>query len=594
MEGLRRGSGLTVRQTSTLDRDEPEDEDAKFLKESANVIRRLTEDATPARARDSWLVPTATPSTGSSFNDKPSGMSGWRRDPPAATRKPVTSSNNIEEDNMFAQAGTSNAMSQRNVRKTASPSQSNGPTNKVMTPAQFERYRQDQDRRASSNILLKDVDNDEDTYEEDDEDEAEKQKQIAKQRRKQEAHMAVYRQQMMKVTGEAAPTPAARPSMNFSQSSPNLGRVGSTTPEDEEEDEEVPLAILAAHGFPSKNRQPAQLSSMNSNPNLRASSQMSAYPPPTAAGSVAGGRLPVFARNLPQDPYFGAGLVNASNRESLAFGTGTGSVYGNAPAGPPGGLVGVIATEERSRAMRRGSPNTAGGYAAPPPPSNGFNGMGMPSMGNMNGMPQMPMLTPGDHAQFEMQQQMQQFMQMQLQFMQMMTAGQGSQGRPQSQNGPAPPFNRASTLDPGLQSGLPHQRAMSMMDTNAAPWQQQNSQRNTMFAPSVHIPGNQYAPSIAPSERSNVGLPGRYRPVSQYPGADNKSRTASMSGALQDWSDPKHSSVTVKAVKKTGNVSDEDDEEGWAAMKQKREKKKSKWRSKKNEGGFSDLLGYAA
>lgn len=502
---------------------------------------------------------------------------------------------------MFAQAGSSNAMAQRNIRATtatASP-QSNGVSNKVMTPAQFERYRQDQVRQASSSTLPKDVENEEDAYEEDDEDEAEKQKQIAKQRRKQEAHMAVYRQQMMKVTGEALPPPSSRPSMSFSMSTPNLGRVGSTSPEEEEEDEEVPLAILAAHGFPNKNRLPSQLSSMHSNPNLRASSQMGSYAQPSAAGgSVAGGRLPVFARNLPQDPYFGAGLVNPSNRESLAFGTGTGSVLGSGPVGPPGGLVGVIATEERSRAMRRGSPNPAGGYGAPPPPSNGFNGMGMPMMGNMNGMPPMPMFTPGEHAQFEMQQmqqQMQQFMQLQMQFMQMqLNPSQGSQIRPQSQSGAAPQFNRASTLDPGLQPGFSHQRAMSMMDNNAAPWLQPNVQRNTMFAPSIHVPGNQYTPSIAPSERSNVGLPGRYRPVSTHPGMDNRSRTATMSGALQDWSDGKQSSVTVKAVKKTENVSDEDDEEGWAAMKQKREKKKSKWRSKKNESGLNDIVGYVS
>jgi hypothetical protein len=67
-----------------------------------------------------------------------------------------------------------------------------------------------------------------------------------------------------------------------------------------------------------------------------------------------------------------------------------------------------------------------------------------------------------------------------------------------------------------------------------------------------------------------------------------------MSGALQGW-DSKNGAATVKAVKKSGNASDEDDEEGWEEMAKKREKKKSKWRSKKGESnnGLKDMLGYA-
>ncbi len=265
----------------------------------------------------------------------------------------------------------------------------------------------------------------------------------------------------------------------------------------------------------------------------------------------------------------------------------------------------MIATEERSRAMRRGSPNPQGEYG---PPSNGYNGMGMPpnmippmgrSMTMPSGMgPMGPMLTPGDQAQLEMAQQMQQFMAMQMQFMQMMTSGQG---RPQSQNGPVPPMPGYLPM-PGfaqpppqeLRPGSSHQRAMSMLDPNSAPWQQQQGLRNTMFVPSIQ--GGGYAPSIAPSERSNVGLPGRYRPVSHV-AADNRSRTATMSGAIQDWHDTKQAPATIKVVKKSSNASDEDDEEGWEAMKANREKKKSIWRSKKDENSgtnsMKDLWGYA-
>jgi hypothetical protein len=531
-------------------------------------------------------------------------MTSTETTPRAKKAEPV-----INEDNMFAsQIPTSATVAQRfqdterfNDRSwsTAPKRNAKAPTTKVMTPAQFERAKQDQERLKSVGGQSKDDqdDDDEEIYE-DDEDEAEKAKQLAKQRRKQEAHMAVYRQQMMKVTGEAPS--AGRPQVFATQSSPNL-TVAASSNEDPEEDEEVPLAILQAHGFPSKSK--PQIRSMGSNPNLRGSGSIS-------GGVVGSGNLPVFARNLPQDPYYGAGIVTPAHRESMSFGGGAGSVTGVAPRGlPPGGLVGVIATEERSRAMRRGSPNPEGTYG--PPPSNGFNGMGMgmqpPAPGSIyNGMgpaghmpmgpmgPIQPMmLTPGDAAQIQMSQQMSQFMQMQMQFMQIMTQGGQQQ---QAQNGHVSHASMADVPRPSSAQGVrpgttsqQHQRAMTMLEPNAVPWMN----HNPMYAPSVHAQGNGYAPSIAPSERSNIGLPNRYRPVSQAPPVKD-SRTSTMSGALQNW-DNKNGGATIKAVKKSGNVSDEDDEEGWEEMAKKREKKKSIWRIKKDKdpSGLKEIMSFA-
>jgi hypothetical protein len=80
--------------------------------------------------------------------------------------------------------------------------------NKVMTPAQFERYKEHRElTRLENNAESSDSDRDSDEYEEDD-DEEEKKKQAINQRKKQEAHLSVYRQQMMKVTGEQKPTPS--------------------------------------------------------------------------------------------------------------------------------------------------------------------------------------------------------------------------------------------------------------------------------------------------------------------------------------------------------------------------------------------------
>jgi len=599
--GLRRSSANAPRKQSTLEYGDSVDEDARLLKDSVNASRHLESPSYSPRVRDSWALPS------DSIEEAP--VSNWRMASTETTPRAKKAEPVIDEENMFdsqtrASATTAQQFQDTQQRfsdrswSTAPKRNAKAPATKVMTPAQFERAKQDQERLKSVGGQSKDEqdDDDEEIYE-DDEDEAEKAKQLAKQRRKQEAHMAVYRQQMMKVTGEAPST--SRPQVFATQSSPNL-TVAASSNEDPEEDEEVPLAILQAHGFPSKSK--PQIRSMGSNPNLRGSGSIS-------GGVVGSGNLPVFARNLPQDPYYGAGIVTPAHRESMSFGGGSGSVTGVAPRGlPPGGLVGVIATEERSRAMRRGSPNPEGTYG--PPPSNGFNGMGMgmqpPAPGSMyNGMGpagQMPMgpmgpmqpmmLSPGDAAQIQMSQQMSQFMQMQMQFMQIMTQSGQQQ---QVQNGH---MSHASMVDvprpssaQGLRSGSTpqHQRAMTMLEPNAVPWMHHNS----MYAPSVHAQGNGYAPSIAPSERSNIGLPNRYRPVSQAPPVKDL-RTSTMSGALQNWEN-ENGGATIKAVKKLENVSDEDDEEGWEEMAKKREKKKSIWRIKKDKdpNGLKEILSFA-
>ncbi|TVY23503.1 hypothetical protein LHYA1_G007315 [Lachnellula hyalina] len=597
--GLRRTSGYSGKRQSTIDSGEAVDEDALLLRESVNASRRLNSPDTHPQVRKSWALPSA-----SSPPIEDTSASSWTTGSVQTTpkaRKPVPMLNEHDDGLFDNHLAASANIAQRFQEESLypPPARNAAPQNKVMTPAQFERYKQDQERLRSVGGQSRDEEEEEEdeTYD-DEEDEAEKNKQLAKQRRKQEAHMVVYRQQMMKVTGETSsgPPAATRPSVFATQSSPNLGLSGKSSSDDnEEEDEEVPLGILQAHGFPNKSKPPR----IGSNPNLRASAQ-------SLAGNPADPRLPVFARHLPQDPYFGASVVNPMNRESFGFGGGggPGSVAGSVSGGPsrglqPGGLVGVIATEERSRAMRRGSPNPQGEYG---PPSNGFNGMGgmgMPPNGMMPGqMGQMGpgnpmMMTPGDQAQIQMSQQMQQFMQMQMQFMQMMTSGQGQGQGPPQQNGHVSQPSMGSmpqSNSPHLRPTSSHQRAMTMLDPNAAPWMQNG--HGSLYAPSMNGQGG-YAPSIAPSERSNIGLPGRYRPVTHTPAADNKSRTSTMTGALQGWEN-KNSTATIKAVKKSGNEEDEDDEEGWEEMKKKREKKKSIWRTKKGEStnGLKEMLGY--
>ena len=589
-----------------------EDEDSVLLNDSLSTVSKFLNGSSS----------TAAQQTGR-YRRNEDNFGSYRQ--VSASSTPSRSDRKGDDDNLFdTSLAQSSRLAHRYVSRKPSP-----PRNKVMTPAQFERYRQDKERQDTREDVAqpeKEPAEEEDNYE-DDEDEVEKSRQAAKQRRKQEAHMTVYRQQMMKVTGESNGVGPSRPSIQMSFSTPNLANLTgpATTPspnggsDGSDEDEEVPLAILAAHGFPSKTRPPARLSTMMSNPNLRATAGTPSYQRPgsvvgdAAPAAGAGGRLPVFARNLPQDPYLGAGLVNSAVRESMTFGGGSPASGPTAAQLPPGGLVGVIANEERSRALRRGSPAVD---ASRPLPNMNVNTGGSQQVDPMAGiphqmmypaMPKQGMLTPGDQAQMHMTQQMQQFMQMQMQFMQMQMMAANGGGRPLSQMpthlspmgagmgmmGMGNPeamrhsfVDNGSTMDFALPRPDVHTRSMSMVQPSSASWIQPPASPG--YAPSIRVQGvNGYAPSIAPSERSNVGLPGRYRPVSQAfapgPGPGNLPRASTMSGALGGW-DQARKQTNRSPLQNSGGKSDDDDEEGWEAMKAKREKKKSLWKSKKVAG----------
>lgn len=524
--------------------------------------------------------------------------------------------------------------------------------NKVMTPAEFEEAKKRHD------LGIKD-DGDEDssssseseTYE--DEDETEKTKNIARQRRRQEAQLTVYRQQMMKVTGEQ---PSDLPEMNLSRPTP-LQRSANSAPSmlgampweskdkdgqtagpaaqkssSEDEDEDVPLGVLQAHGFPTKGARPPTRVSSNGLQSASESNLLRTYPSPAGAmrnESTAGGggnpNLPVFAKNLPQDPYVGASLVNPGRREAMGM---NGDV--TPPKGiPPGGLVGVIAGEERARALRRGSPNTGGTYDAVSPaqlPMEIQEQMMRQQM--MNGGRSM---SPEQQHQSQVNNNMMQMMQMQMQWMQQMMQMQGMQvpgmpAMPGMAGLPAMPGMGGST--PGTPGGLPNPAGSYFgADPNMRPMSQASfggHQRDASHlsrgpTPSVfgmQGPGPGYAASIAPSERSVAGQPSRYRPVtpSGQAAVNQNSRTSTMSAntiqpghalgqqrsqsrlRTQSTDDLRKSTITlnstgerptIKAVNKPkmgkANHDDEDDDEAWADMARKREARKSKWRNKPSE-----------
>ncbi|KAI5850087.1 hypothetical protein BZA05DRAFT_338758 [Tricharina praecox] len=532
-------------------------------------------------------------------------------------------------------------------------------TNRVMTRAQYEFQQQQDDQRRLSG-KADDEDSDVSDYEE--ETDMEKNKEIARQRARQEAHLSVYRQQMMKISGS---DPSDIPFMNRgSMSTSALPLHGGMDPgssgknSDEEEDDEVPLAILLAHGFPSKNRPPTRLSNASSQPNLRGTAQSQQ-------------QLPVFARHLPQDPYnVGASLVNPMNRVPLSFHAGNdnmsnagGSMYGGmppsqAPGRGPGGLVGEIVRAEEQKAFRRG---LGGGHQysqqqtqqhepADPFKVNPFDrpasrggggllgnmqqhqgGMGPGMMGGMGGMGGMGspgmmggMMAGGnmgrgmqqDPAQAQMaamqQQYMQMQMQMQMQFMQMqMQGGQqqplapppmmGQQQRPVSMMSMHTPMGGMGGL------GVPqmgNQRAMSIMDPHF-PQMQQGTR--SAYAPSIAqsqlgmppAPGGGfygvqpgYTPSIAPSERSTLGQPSRYRPVTYHQGpATVVSAPISSGSGTQDWN---RKTPGPSNLKKSTTESDEDEDGGWEELNKKRQEKADGWKKRRETGGLKGILNFGS
>lgn len=624
-------SGKALRRSLVyIDRREPsfvEDEDAKLVRKSLIFNK--------AGTLDSMNKPSDVEDTASLLEDVTAFEDPEQRLPLSAAEAINTNaeSEGQPDPSLATHARLAVQYEQSQPKSTLSPT-------KVMTPSQFEHYRQQQELKRSNSDASKSEDSAESEF--DEEDETEKNREAERQRRKQEAHLSVYRQQMMKVTGQQSPTLSLRPEMNrTSNSSPNIltrsndqgNKSGSGKSSEGDDDDDIPLGILAAHGFPNRNRPPTQLGPSKSIPNLQASFHphvsSSAYPPIDHDSSNRSS-LPVFARNLPRDPYFGASLVNPSNRESLALGGGS-SVHGSpSPALPPGGLVGVIATEERARAMRRGSPNPPGLYEN----QAGFPGMNpysnshsmQPNLSGMSG-PQNG-LSSVENTQMQLSQQMTQMMQTQMQWMQQMMQMQGLQAASQSQiprtyqpSSVGSPNMRPASMPSGPALNLPpgglheDQRTLSLLDPNLSPrWNGRPISSIPVGASRPHTPSGQgYTPSIAPSERSNIGMASRYRPVSTIlqeqrsnitpPGSklwtDENRKSVSTASQSQFHTEKATLTPTVTVRPSSGgraatsgrDLDDEaDDDEGWAEMMVKRERKKHGWKTKRATSPLGDLM----
>jgi hypothetical protein len=215
------------------------------------------------------------------------------------------------------------------------------------------------------------------------------------------------------------------------------------------------------------------------------------------------------------------------------------------------------------------------------PMMNGMNPMMNPMMGGQ--MPMMgmgfPMGQGNDMMAMQQMQQMQQMIAMQQfqlqQMQQMQQPGQQdprmSMAMPNNGFGGNMMGNGSFLSVPGAMPNGMAGRPMSFMSVNGG--QQRPPMSNYLG------PGPGYTPSIAPSERSNIGLSARYRPV--VSNTDAHSTGTSMT--LQASGGASH---TIKGTIKPVRQVQADEDEDWSKMAARKKKFSS---NKQQSNGLAEL-----
>ncbi|TLD39127.1 hypothetical protein E2P81_ATG00114 [Venturia nashicola] len=566
-----------------------------------------------------------TPSIGSSGSSTPlndsSSFLGHSRDiTPGSNSLQAPSSNSTTpratRQLPTAEGGDANAIRQTETRSMLGlPSHTRtGSQAGVLTAAQFAALKLQEKKVAGSGKAPAESESDDDY--EDDSDDEEVQAQKRKLQAHKEAQHAIWRQRMKKDIGDHS-GPARPDYSRKNRSAPNLTYTQSNAGSDDEDDD-VPLAILQAHNFPNNNRPPDPRNSANSfvSNQMSQSGSVGARP----GNKTRGTNLPIFAPRVnPQDlPYVGADLVQGANREQLRFNnSGAMTQYGSAPRGPPprnvnlppNGLIGIIVDEERGKAARRGSPNGPNGMGYLPASGQMSPMPGMvPQMGQMGGygMPVDPHFHQQQQQIAALQQQIslqQQLYELQSQNMHLGMGGGSVMGSGQSMMGAAPMMSNRSIMgqpfmaggsqygnrpisvavNGGLGSRPPLHQARTMSMASQSGFLQPNGRAMSMASFGLPAMGNLpsfapgYAPSVAPSERSNIGQPSRYKPVS-FP--DGGSTITAGSTAAQPGNNnlnKKNSGGFLNVMvhhggKKSSSVvkNDGEDEEDWSKVLRKR------------------------
>ncbi|KAF9629874.1 hypothetical protein BFW01_g55 [Lasiodiplodia theobromae] len=516
-----------------------EDADARMVRESFRASRDAKDlEAAQTRQNGSSESSVKTPSFSSAHS---SIQSQHQAQPVTAASSPDSMA---EATPRAKGAGTANEESRPLFSKTPPTPQTTRPGVRFesqkparMTQAEFAVLQ----RQHQKDPLSDDESDVSDEYIDDDQEEEERKKieEMRKIRQQQQEKMSAHREMMKKTVGGMNQSLGGRP---VSMERPGMNRASMSTSEllgnrasyyggneDEDETDDIPLGILKEHKFPKLGNRLSHHSSLT---NLRSASAQGMRPV-SAAGSVVGGpgNLPPFARGLPADlpsePYLGANLVQQPMRESIGYGAmGPASVYeGSTGGNAQPTLVNMIADAEQAKEARRGGATKI---------------FGMPQMG--------------------MQPVMQQGM-----------MGQNNFGSPLLGQRP---MSMASA------QGLGQQRTRSMVNPPSMSFGGLQQQFGSHLAPG-------YAPSLAPSERSNVGQSARYRPVTQQI-HDGSSTVMSQSTVQPGQAGANRLTIRVKAKSpksQTSGANEDDDDEGWGSPKKK-------WSAKKRSKSDNQLTDF--
>jgi hypothetical protein len=609
-----------------LNGEEFEDRDARLVRQSFMAQKPIHKNPSPREPSS-----LATSSSTSLQTPLPSSFASSSTTPKTASHTApsyTAGDDNDEDDNMFAPAKPNEVSAQRSMAPVVKAHVPTG-VPKRMTEAEFRAYQNNHRSQTSD-----DSSEEEDDYEDEDELIERRHKEEAARRQQQQLQIArIHMQRAVTTPGSSQPA----------QSSGFPSEVSMQA--DQWDDEDVPLGVLAAHGFPGAGRPPTQ--PPNAAPSYFRTTPAGLPDRPSSAGPMgahaANGYRPPFARGLPEDPYssvIGGGLVRPMNRESMGFNRGPSSAYGGGsvygeptmPYHEPNtqpSLVERIHMSEMSKPKYTGGASSKNPLLAGGPFTGGLGaqmGLGqssnptrmsqMPMLG-MNGAPmmgmmgnQMPMMgmnqmgypqTPEQMQQAMMQMQHQMQMQMQHQQMQM----QQMYGQPQdprmSMAQPnlgfqAPNFGNGSFMN--VPNGAQNQRPMSIMSqqrpySTPVQYPQQNfgAPQQGGYQMGLQPPANNgYTPSIAPSERSNIGLSARYRPVAT--GNQDAVSNVSSSMTLQASGGAAQATPKVKGIlkNKSPQVTVREDDEDWGRMAARKSKFAAKSR---NENGIAQDYAHA-
>ncbi|KAI4951257.1 hypothetical protein J4E91_003966 [Alternaria rosae] len=609
-----------------------EDTDAQFVRKSY-TDRKSYRESSPEQQLNSTSTSSANSyQTPYSSRSATASSTTTNTTPKASLARTASPYNDAEDEDLFAPSKPGPKEQITTAKKPAAVASVSNTASapgtaagrRVMSQAEFREYQKKQ-----MNKPPPEESSDDEDYE--DEEDAIKRREEEELMRRKNQQMHFAREAMRRST--TAPGGLAEPGAD------HMGFPSETSMKAEEwEDEDVPLGILAQHGFPSqaRNRFPSQ-----------PTNSMPSYIPdrPASAGAMSQrgmgqGNLPAFARHLPQDPYnssfIGGGLVRPTNRESMGFNgfaRGPGSVAGGSIAGDMGmgpnmmyqdagmsqpSLVDQIQMRDMTKQKYMGGAsakkpqggpftgvlgqqmNTNGQPQNPMrmshmPMMNGMNPMMNPMMGGQMqgmgmGMGQMgyPMQQGNDYMQ--QMQQMQQMIAMQQMQLQMMQQQPQHQDPRMSMAMPNPGYagsTMGSTMGGGGFLNVPNgqNRPMSFMSSNGNQPQQR--------AMSFMGPNPGYTPSIAPSERSNIGLSARYRPVVNH--SDAVSNGTSMTLQASGGGANQARTSTIKGILKKGSpgpqmstpAETDDADEDWGKMAA-RKNKQSKGKEN-NSSGLEDL-----